>query len=115
MAISGMVQLINTESTIMKLNNTSIHVKPFSLSIGTQLAFRKTRNATKIEYDEGIHIEHQITMDEIPERLHPRIELLTLGEEEVFLEDVHCFVTHYYEVYITKKGVIELFDKISED
>jgi hypothetical protein len=54
-------------------------------------------------------------MDEIPERLHPRIELLTLGEEEVFLEDVHCFVTHYYEVYITKKGVIELFDKISED
>jgi hypothetical protein len=114
MAISGMVQLINTASTIMKLDNTSIHVKPFSLKIGTQLAFRKTHIATEVEYDEGIHIAHQITMDEIPEGLHPRIELLTL-RIKCYLEDVHGFGTHYYEVYITKKGVIELFDEISED
>ena len=84
MTISGIVLLINTDSSFMKLDNPSIPVKPFSLRIGSQLAFRKTHIAIEIEYNEGIHIEHQITMDEIHEKLHPRIELLTLGAEEDF-------------------------------
>lgn len=110
MSISGLFLLFKTSTTIIAQDHPSIHISPFSNSLETQLAWRKSEILIELEYDEGFQIEHQVLLTEIPEKFHPQIHKLIAGADEVIYEEVSGFSDHYYEIYITKGGMVEKFD-----
>lgn len=107
MAISGFVLIFTTSSSIIKSDNPSIHFKPIGNSLETQVAWRSSLVNIEFEYDEGIHLEHEITFDEIPDRLHSRVLELTKDADKVFFEKVSGFNSTSYEVYVTKDGKVD--------
>lgn len=107
MAISGFVLIYATASAIIKTDNPSVHFKPIGNSLETQIAWRSSVVNIEFEYEEGIHLEHQITFDEIPSRLHSSILELTKDADQVIYEKVSGFNSSYYEVYVTIDGKVK--------
>lgn len=106
MAFSGCALLISTSTAIIKTDNPSIHLIPMGNSIETQIAWRSSLVNIELEYDEGIHLEHPISFDELPPRLHPEVRKLTANADRVIYEKVTGFQGTSYEVYVTKNGQV---------
>lgn len=107
MVVSGLILLTNTSVSIVKTDNPSILLKPIGDSLEAQLAWRTSHLSIEFEYDEGLQLEHEISYEEMPDRLLTVVAELTKEADQVLYEKVTSFDGESYEVYVTKNGEVQ--------
>ena len=110
MVLSGGFLFSGAIHKISASNDLTMSFSPISGGLETSIQWKKNDFKLEFEYDEGFEIEQEITLDELPGRLVPRVLLLSNKSDNYMLEKVSGFRKHSYELYVWKERKLIKYD-----
>ena len=102
MVISGLIMLMQSGNSLMKLNRGEISSNIISKGLETKMQWQNANYAMEFTYDDGFEFEQVIPINELNNEQLAKIKNQGIDSDKIIVEKVHTLNSQYFEAYYFK-------------